>query len=141
MAPIAGIGQMARRAGARPSRPPSWKHFGRAGQPAGPIGPARQPSRVLAVVRSRCEEASAPHTFFAQLGYAQADWQRLSADLRSQHLPLAAQEINAPPFGRKYRIRGPLTGPSGRTATLVSIWMVPTGEETAHLGTVYPEGS
>jgi hypothetical protein len=60
MAPIAGIGQMARRAGARPSRPPSWKHFGRAGQPAGPIGPARQPSRVLAVVRSRCEEASAP---------------------------------------------------------------------------------
>ena len=78
--------------------------------------------------------------FFVQLGYAQTDWQRLAADLRSQHLPLAAQEIDAPPFGRKYRIRGPLTGPSGRTATLVSIWMVRTGEETAHLVTVYPEG-
>jgi hypothetical protein len=96
--------------------------------------------------------------FFAQLGYAQADWQRLAADLRSQHLPLAAQEMDAPPFGRnlpsdgtslrteprfgrKYRIRGPLTGPTGRTATLVSIWMVRTGEEAAHLVTVCPEGS
>jgi hypothetical protein len=64
--------------------------------------------------------------FFAQLGYAQADWQRLAADLRSQHLPLAAQEIDAPPFGRKYRICGLSPVPlAGRRRSCQFGWCAP----------------
>ena len=78
--------------------------------------------------------------FFAQLGYSQGNWERLAGDLRSQHLPLAAEPIQSPPFGRKYRIVGPLTGPAGRTAEVVSIWMVRSGEEIARFVTLYPNG-
>jgi hypothetical protein len=79
--------------------------------------------------------------FFAQLGYAQADWQTLAADLRSQHLSLPPEAGEATPFGRKYLIRGALTGPAGRRATVVSVWIVRSGEDVPRLVTVYPEGT
>ena len=44
-------------------------------------------------------------------------------------------------YGRKFVITGPLTGPSGRTAILVSVWAIPTGEETPRFVTAYPGGN
>jgi hypothetical protein len=77
--------------------------------------------------------------FFAKLGYSQDAWQRLADDLRAQHLPIAATS-EATPYGVKYRIVGPLTGPAGRSAMVVSVWMVRANGAAPHLVTLFPGG-
>ena len=42
-------------------------------------------------------------------------------------------------YGQKYSIRAPLVGPSGRSANVVSVWIVRTGEERPRFVTAYPE--
>jgi hypothetical protein len=76
--------------------------------------------------------------FFMSLGYSASDWQRLEADLRSQHLPQDATATVATRFGQKYEIRAELVGPSGRTAEVVSVWIVRTNEDFPRLVTVLP---
>ena len=78
--------------------------------------------------------------FFGGLGYGAESWPRLAADLRAQHLILEATPIEASPFGQKYLIQGPLTGPAGRTAVLVSIWIILSGEDAPRLVTLFPRG-
>jgi hypothetical protein len=78
-------------------------------------------------------------TFFHSLGYASEGWQALAEDLRRQHLALDAELVEANAFGRKYRIVAQLSGPAGRSALVVSIWIVRTGEDAARLVTLYPE--
>lgn len=80
-------------------------------------------------------------TFFAGLGYTADDWAKLEADLRSQHLLLDAEEGEGSTYGRKFVISGPLTGPSGSTAMLVSVWVIHSGEELPRFVTAYPGGS
>ncbi|MFQ6033384.1 MAG: DUF6883 domain-containing protein [Candidatus Bipolaricaulia bacterium] len=79
--------------------------------------------------------------FFVQMGYAQERWEELERDLREQHLTQEAEEIGETRYGRKYRIRGPLTVPNGRKVELVSIWIVRRGETVPRFVTAYPEGS
>jgi hypothetical protein len=79
--------------------------------------------------------------FFARMGYAQERWEELERDLREQHLIREAEEIGETRYGRKYRIRAPLEGPSGRKVELVSIWIIRKGETVPHFVTAYPEGS
>ena len=67
--------------------------------------------------------------FFQALGYSSENWRELEAHLRSQHLS----------YGQKYSIRAPLVGPSGRSANVVSVWIVRTGEERPRFVTAYPE--
>ena len=76
-------------------------------------------------------------TFFGSLGYTENDWARLEADLRSQHLPLEAEEQQQSPYGRKFVITGQLKGPFGE-ATLVSVWVIRTGEAMPRFVTAYP---
>ena len=76
--------------------------------------------------------------FFAQLGYTGEGWQRLEADLRAQQLPLDAQEGEPTVYGRKFTISGPLTGPSGDAAGLVSVWVIRRGEDVPRFVTAYP---
>jgi len=78
--------------------------------------------------------------FFAELGYRQSDWPRLEADLRAQHLPLDVEGTERTPYGVKHRVRGPLEGPSGRTADVVAIWIVRSGERAPRLVTLFPGG-
>ena len=80
-------------------------------------------------------------TFFASLGYTEEDYTQLEADLRSQHLLLDAEEGMRSAYGRKFVITGPLTGPSGRTANLVSVWVIPSGTEIPRFVTAYPGGN
>ncbi len=51
--------------------------------------------------------------FFAQMGYAVANWQRLEQDIRAQHLTQPAEPGHSSPFGRKFVITGPIRGPNG----------------------------
>ena len=64
--------------------------------------------------------------FFAVLGYTEVTWERLETDLRNlarSHDAGAGQESK---YGLKYEIRGTLEGPSGRSAEVVTVWMVVT---------------
>ena len=76
--------------------------------------------------------------FFRKLGYSQDEWAHLEKDLRKlvdtgEIIPGAASF-----YGRKYEIRGLLSGPSGIAAELVSIWIILTKEENARFVTAFP---
>ena len=77
--------------------------------------------------------------FFNALGYSADRWRRLEADLRSQHLPHDATLAEQTQYGQKYSIRAALVGPSGRSAGVMSVWIVRTGEELPRFVTAYPE--
>jgi len=73
-----------------------------------------------------------------RLGYSPEDWARLEADLREQHLSHEAVPARPSPYGRKYEILAPVTGPNGMTAWIRSIWIVRTEEDRARLVTLVP---
>jgi hypothetical protein len=77
--------------------------------------------------------------FFLGLGYTPADWSRLEADLRRQHLPHDAVATPPTPYGQKYVIRATLIGPAGRPVRVVTAWVVRVGEDFARFVTAYPE--
>lgn len=76
--------------------------------------------------------------FFKSLGYGAEDWGRLGSDLRR----LAAREVHSTEttgHGRKYELRGELTGPNGRSEGIVSVWIVLNEETVPRFVTAYPE--
>lgn len=77
--------------------------------------------------------------FFLALGYASEDWRQLEADIRGQHLTHDATREELTRYGQKYVIRATLVGPLGRSAEVVSVWVVRTGEEFPRFLTAYPE--
>ena len=78
--------------------------------------------------------------FFLALGYSAEDWPRLEADLRTQHLSQDAMLGERTRYGQKYEIRATLVGPSGRSADVVSAWVVRPGDDFPRFVTAYPEG-
>ena len=76
--------------------------------------------------------------FFTSIGFRQSDWRSLVAALARLAVEGEAVETLATPFGQKYEVRGNLTGPSGRTATIVSVWIVLAGETFARFVTAFP---
>ena len=62
--------------------------------------------------------------FLSLAGYTEKDAARLEADIRTQLLPKEAIAAGEDQYGWKYTIRGPLTGPNGRTLTVLSVWML-----------------
>ena len=76
--------------------------------------------------------------YLGGLGYSQDAFSRLEADLREQVLTLDAQPGRPSPYGQKYEILGPLTGPNGKNAWVRTIWIVLTGETAPRLVTLIP---
>jgi hypothetical protein len=74
---------------------------------------------------------------FGRLGFHKENWPLLEEALRSQHLVLNAVEVPGNQFGRKFEIVAPLTGPSGGTAIIKSVWIMPEGD-APRLITAYP---
>jgi hypothetical protein len=76
--------------------------------------------------------------FFNALGYTDTNWTVLHRDL----LALAALDAAVPgqpaEFGAKYEVHATLVGPSGRTATVVTAWIVRAGEDVPRFITAYP---
>lgn len=63
-------------------------------------------------------------------------------ELRSAFLSLAttnAESMESTEFGDKYLVKGSITGPNGRTAAILTIWIVLHGSDTPILVTAYPE--
>lgn len=76
--------------------------------------------------------------FFARLGYRQELWIELADDLRSIAVLHDAVPGQPSQFGHKFEISAILTGPSGKSAHIVTVWMVRYGEEVARLVTATP---
>jgi hypothetical protein len=75
--------------------------------------------------------------FFATLGFRRAEWPDLR-DALLAHARGEAERAGGGAHGQKYAVRGILQGPAGRSAPVVSVWIVLAGEEAPRLITAYP---
>jgi hypothetical protein len=50
-----------------------------------------------------------------------------------------AKAIEITEYGKKYTITGPIHGPNGRKADIVTVWRVRAGEDFPRFVTAYPE--
>jgi len=64
----------------------------------------------------------------------------LESAFRTQHLTQNADGAGVVPGGQKFTIRAILVGPNGQSASVVSVWFVPTGEAAPRFVTAYPGG-
>lgn len=76
--------------------------------------------------------------FFRSLGYSVDRWRELRDAIRSIALEGSAEAEEPNEYGQKYRVAGVLSGPSGREANVVTIWIVLHGEEAARFITAVP---
>jgi hypothetical protein len=76
--------------------------------------------------------------FFARLGYTDADWQRLEQDLLALAGSGDAEPGRESPYGQKYEIRGTLNGPSGRSASVLTVWIVRFESDVPEFVTAFP---
>ena len=79
--------------------------------------------------------------FLALAGYTLGNADRLLNDLRTQLLPRDAELFDETEYGPKYRIRGTLTGPNGRSLRVVSIWMKEDATGDTKFVTLRPDKS
>ncbi|MFQ5740897.1 MAG: DUF6883 domain-containing protein [Acidobacteriota bacterium] len=106
------------------------------------------PSRERAVIepaKVRDYLLSASHpvgrfkaAFFASLGYTSANWHRLEANLRDLAVSGDAEPGQDSPYGQKYEIRGTLKGPSGKSAEIVTVWIILSGGDVPQFVTAFP---
>jgi hypothetical protein len=76
--------------------------------------------------------------FFGALGFAADQWQELESAIRTQHLTQEAKSLPAMRSGQKFTIQAILTGPSGESAAVVSVWFIRAGETAPTFVTAYP---
>jgi hypothetical protein len=77
-------------------------------------------------------------SFFAGLGYREEQWEILRDDLLKiarSGIPIRRQPGK---FGVKYEIDGILSGPSGQSAEIKTVWMVGAGQTASRFITAYP---
>ena len=76
--------------------------------------------------------------FFAALGYTDANWRRLDEDLRDLAVSVDAEPGRPSPYGEKYEVRGMLKGPSGKSAEVLTVWIVHFGADVPQFVTALP---
>jgi hypothetical protein len=76
--------------------------------------------------------------FFAGLGFTRTEWSELQRVLRGVAASGDAELGAATPFGQKYLVRGTIRGPAGPAASLVTVWIILTGEAAPRFVTAYP---
>ena len=77
--------------------------------------------------------------FLAVAGYSIEHATRLESDIRAQLLSIPAEPAGENPYGRKFIIRGNLTGPNGRTLRVLSVWMLEKATGMTKFITLYPD--
>lgn len=76
---------------------------------------------------------------FFGLGYKLGNWTRLRDDLRAHAASPQVELDGAGAFGQKYVVIGPLLGPSGKTISLRTVWIISDVTSAPRLVTAYPE--
>jgi hypothetical protein len=75
--------------------------------------------------------------FFRSLGYTSGHWQSLEADIRSL-LENDVEFGEQTDFGQKFEVKGRIIGPAGKTASIVTVWIVLKGENVPRFVTAFP---
>lgn len=75
---------------------------------------------------------------FATLGFTRRRWAALYEALHTHAIGGEAKAGHPSPYGQKYTVRAMITGPNGREAHLVSVWIVLKDEDFPRLVTAYP---
>ncbi len=76
--------------------------------------------------------------FFEHFGFTLTSWETLVQALLQQATQYEIAKQEAPSFGIRYVVEGPLQTPSGRTPQVRSVRFIETGEEAPHFVTAYP---
>jgi hypothetical protein len=76
--------------------------------------------------------------FFTALGYSTDRWELLRDDLLDLARTAVASAGQQGHYGQKFELDGILTGPSGRSATVRTVWIVRVDEQTPRLVTAFP---
>jgi hypothetical protein len=76
--------------------------------------------------------------FFGALGYSVNQWEVLRDDLLDVARTADAESGQSSRFGQKYETRATLAGPKGRSAPIVVVWVVRTGESVPRFVTAFP---
>ena len=79
-------------------------------------------------------------SFFNSLGYYSEEWELLKADLLDLAATGEARLGQTTDYGQKYEVRGILTGSSGKTAEVVSVWIILTSDDIPRFITAFPGG-
>jgi hypothetical protein len=76
--------------------------------------------------------------FFQSLGYHQLVWKVLERDIRDL---LKGQLLRGgeTPHGTKYTLSGWIIGPNGKSARILTVWIVPPAHNVLRFVTAYPE--
>ena len=77
-------------------------------------------------------------TFFRSIGYDADGWEVLSDDLLAIARSAEAAPAESSPFGQKFEVRATLTSPLGRTASVVTVWIVRATEDFPRFVTAFP---
>lgn len=75
--------------------------------------------------------------FFRELGYSAGSWGVLEQDLRDLILCNDVTASRKSRYGQKFSVEGRLTGPNGKTAQVLTVWIMLTGESVPRLVTAY----
>ena len=86
-------------------------------------------------------EDSDKSAFLARAGYTEKNPEVLLSDIREHLLPLEAIDLGPFAFGRKYGITGRLTGPSGVTLRVKTIWAMVASTRQTRFVTLIPNES
>lgn len=92
-------------------------------------------TQYLLVLKKRNDKSK----WLAQGGYTLENWLVLESDLRTQILSLEATAIENTQYGQLYEIRGKLTGPTGTSLAVVTIWMTERATSVTRFITMYPD--
>jgi hypothetical protein len=77
-------------------------------------------------------------TFFLALGFSADRWELLQTALLFIATTGDASPGQPSPFGQKFEVRATLTGPAGRRADVVTVWMIPAGHDSPQFITAFP---
>ncbi len=77
---------------------------------------------------------------FRKLGYSAKNWEAFERSLRDLILTQDAEEVEESQYGKKFIVEGTLTGPSGDTMQIVTVWVILKGENVPRFITAYPGG-
>ena len=77
-------------------------------------------------------------TFFTALGFSADRWPELQAAILSHGQTGVATQGHESPYVTKYEIRAAIEGPAGRSATVVSVWMIGNDVDFPTFITAFP---
>ena len=76
--------------------------------------------------------------FFFSLGYRPDEWALLEKEIRSLVRAGDAVETDRTAYGQKYEVQGFIEGPAGRSAHIVTVWILLHGEDAPRFVTAHP---